>query len=113
VEGRAVTVRTPRLALRSRLLQEAQRTQIFEAVEKAGLDRGAFIVADDGIEVRIKHTLSTSCFTLHRDNTWRYLGTYFVGHGPERPFDRSWRAVIPIMSLWLAEVKGDIDAPDE
>jgi len=50
--------------------------------------------------------MSASCFTLHRDKTWRYRGTYIVGYGAEKPFDRSWRAVIPLISLWLAEVKG-------
>jgi hypothetical protein len=99
------------MGLPTPLLQESQKNEIFEAIEKAGLDPSEFDLADDGAEVRINHTLSASCFTLYRDNTWRYFGTYFVRHGLERPFDRSWRAVIPLMSLWLAEVKGDIDPP--
>jgi hypothetical protein len=94
------------------LLEELQRTAIFEAVERAGLDKNAFDLADDGTEVRVEHTLSASCFTLSRDKTWRYLGTYFGGDGPERPFDRSWGAVIPLMNMWLAEVKGEPDALD-
>jgi hypothetical protein len=51
--------------------------------------------------------MSASCFTLDRDKTWRYIGTHFVGNGAEKPFDRSWQTVIPLISLWLAEVKGD------
>jgi hypothetical protein len=98
--GCSVTVRYPLM------LEEPQRSQIFKAIEEAGLDPKGFDLADDGAEVRIKHTLSAWCFTLCRDKTWRYVGTFFVGDGPERPFDRSWRTVIPLMSLWLAEVKG-------
>ena len=92
---------------RTRLLQESQRNEIVAGIEKAGLDPSAFDLTDDGAEVRVEHTLSASCFTLYRDKTWRYLGTYFVGHGAEKPFDRSWQTVIPLISLWLAEVKGD------
>jgi hypothetical protein len=60
----------------------------------------------------VEHTKSASCFTLYRDKTWRYLGTYFVGYGPEKPFDKSWRTVIPLVSMWLEEVKGDHGARD-
>jgi hypothetical protein len=102
-----VTARRP-----TPLLEELQRTAIFAAVERAGFDKTAFDLADDGTEVRIEHTLSASCFTLSRDKTWRYLGTCFVGDGPERPFDRSWLAVIPLVNIWLAEVKGEADALD-
>jgi hypothetical protein len=102
-----VTARRP-----TPLLEELQRTAIFEAFERADFDKNTFDLADDGTEVRVENTLSASCFTLSRDKTWRYLGTYFVGDGPERPFDRSWRAVIPLMNTWLAEVKGEPDAPD-
>jgi hypothetical protein len=96
-----VTARGP-----TRLLRESQRHEIVAAIEKARLDPCAFDLTDDGSEVRVKHTMSASCFTLHRDKTWRYRGTYIVGYGAEKPFDRSWRAVIPLISLWLAEVKG-------
>ena len=94
------------------LLEGSQRAEIFESVKRACLDQSAFDLTDDGSEVQVEHTLSASCFTLSRDKTWRYLGTYFVGDGPERPFDRSWRAVIPLMDMWLDEVKGNHDALD-
>jgi hypothetical protein len=94
------------------LLREAQRNEIFEAIEKAGLDPSAFDLTDDGSEVRVEHTLSASCFTLYRDKTRRYLGTHFVGYGREKPFDRSWWTVIPLISLWLAEVTGELDESD-
>jgi hypothetical protein len=96
---------------RTRLLREAQRNEIFAAIEKVGLDPGAFNLTDDGAEVRVEYRLSASCFTLYRDKTWRYVGTHFVGHGAEKPFDRSWPTVIPLISLWLAEVKGEYCAP--
>jgi chitinase len=107
VPGRTVPARRP-----TRLLQDSQRNEIIAAVEKAGLDPCAFDLTDDGSEVRVEHTTSASCFTLYRDKTWRYLGTYFVGYGPEKPFDKSWRDVIPLVSPWLAEVTGDHGALD-
>jgi hypothetical protein len=84
---------------RTPLLRESQRNEIIAAIEKAGLDPSAFDLTDDGAEVRVEHTMSASCFTLYRDKTWRYLGTHFVGHGVERPFDGSWQTVIPLVSL--------------
>ena len=94
----------------TRLLRESQRHEIFAAIEKAGLDPSAFDLTDDGTEVRVEHTMSASCFTLYRDKTWRFLGTHFVGYGAEKPLDSSWRTVIPLISLWLAGVKGEHDA---
>jgi hypothetical protein len=91
------------------LLRGAQRSAILQAVEKAGLNPRAFHLTDDGAEFRIEHTLSSSCFTLYRDTTWRYLGTCFVGMGVERSFDLSWLAVVPHVGEWLAELKRDLD----
>jgi hypothetical protein len=100
------------MPVRARLLWEPQRDQIVEAIGKAGLDPGAFDLADDGVEFRIEHTLSASCFTIYRDATWRFHGTYFVGYSAERTFDRSWRTVIPLVGEWLAELKRDLYPPD-
>jgi hypothetical protein len=50
--------------------------------------------------------------TLYRDKTWRYLASHVVGYGAEKPFDRSWQTVVPLISLWLAEVKGAHGALD-
>jgi hypothetical protein len=94
------------------LLREAQRNEIFAAIEKAGLNPSVFDLTDDGSEVRVEHTLSASCFTLYRDKTRRYLGTYFVGYGLGKPFDISWQTVIQFISLWLTEVKGELDGSD-
>ena len=94
------------------LLWESQRSAILQAVERAGLNPHAFYMTDDGGEFRMEHTLSSSCFTLYRDPTWRYLGTCFVGFGVERPFDLSWLAVVPHVGEWLAELKRDLDPPD-
>ena len=43
------------MLVRAQLLREPQRDQIVEAIGKAGLDRGAFDLADDGVEFRIEH----------------------------------------------------------
>jgi hypothetical protein len=96
----------------ARLLREPQRDEIVEAIGKAGLDRGVFDLVDDGVEFRIEHTLSASCFTIYRDATWRFHGTYFVGYSAERSFDRSWRTVIPLVCEWLAELRRNHYPPD-
>jgi hypothetical protein len=46
------------------LLHELQRTQIIQAIEKAGLDPHAFDLEDDGAEVRVEHTMSASRLLL-------------------------------------------------
>jgi hypothetical protein len=91
------------------LLKEPRKNEIVQAIEKAGLDPRAFDLADDGAGFLIEHTQSASCFTLFRDPTWRYIGTYYVGIGPERSFDKSWMTLIPLVAEWLAELKSDLD----
>jgi hypothetical protein len=77
-----------------------------------GLDPKEFDLEDAGGEVRIKHKWSTSCFTLGADPT-HYVGRYVVGDGPDWPFEAySWQAIIPRISRWLGEVKGDRETPD-
>jgi hypothetical protein len=94
------------------LLRESQRTEVFVAIRNAGLDLNAFDLADDGVDIRVEHTLSSACFTFYRDRTRRYLGTYYVGFGPQRSFDRSWQAVISLVGVWLAELKHDLHTQD-
>ena len=48
----------------------------------------------------------------YRDSTWRYIGAYYVGIGPERSFDKSWMTLIPLVAEWLAELKHDLDRSD-
>jgi hypothetical protein len=91
------------------MLLEPQRSQIFEAIEQAGLDRGEFDLTDDDGVGRLWHKLSGSYFVINRDLTWRYLGHYAVSDGSERLFDLSWRAVIPLMGVWLTELKRHLD----
>jgi hypothetical protein len=91
VPGRTVTPRRP-----TRLLQESQRNEIIAAIEKAGLDPSAFNLTDEGVEVRVEHTMSASCLTFYRDKTWRYLGTHFVGYGAEKPFDSARRYSVAV-----------------
>ena len=94
------------------LLKEPRKNEIVQAIEKAGFELNAFDLADDGVKFRIEHTQSASCLTLYRDSTWRYVGTYYVGFGPERSFDRSWMTVIPLVAEWLTELRRDRDASD-
>ena len=94
------------------LLKEPRKNEIVQAIKKAGFEPSAFDLTDDGVEFRIDHTQSASCLTLYRDSTWRYVGTHYVGFGPERPFDRSWMTVIPLVAEWLAELRRNRDASD-
>jgi hypothetical protein len=89
------------------LLKDPRKNEIVQAIERAGLDPREFDLADNGVEFRIEHTQTVSCLTLYRDNTWRYVGTCYVGFGPERSFDRSWMGFIPLLAEWLAELKLD------
>lgn len=93
-------------------MQKWKKNEIFEAIQAVGLDPKEFDLEDADGEVRIKHKWSTSCFTLGDDPS-HYVGRYVVGDGPDRPFEAySWQAIIPRISRWLGEVKGDLETPD-
>jgi hypothetical protein len=93
-------------------MQKWKNNEIFEAIQAVGLDPKEFDLEDADGEVRIKHKWSTSCFTF-ADDPSHYVGRYVVGDGPDWPFEAySWQAVIPRISRWLGEVKGDLKTPD-
>jgi hypothetical protein len=91
------------------LLLEPQRNQIFDAIERAGLDRDAFRITERGDAARLEHQPSGSRFVFVRDRTWRYLGYCSISDGAEVQFDRSWLALIQLLDVWLAEVAWHLD----
>jgi hypothetical protein len=95
---------------RAALLPEPQMEHIFQAIAKVGFYRHEFELEDRAIWARLVHKVSGSYFVIHRDATWRFVGHYAVGGGPERLFDLSWMSVIVLLGRWLAEVKSEGDA---
>jgi hypothetical protein len=95
---------------RAALLPEPQTEQVFQAIAKAGFDRRDFELEDQAVWARLVHRVSGSYFVIHRDATWRFVGHYAVGAGPERLFDLSWMSVIFLLGKWLADVKRNGDA---
>ena len=97
---------------RTSLLRKWQRNDIFQAIQAAGIDPTEFDLQDDGVEVRIKHQWTDSCFTIG-GGPGHYVGRWIVGDGPDWPFDAySWTAMPTRMRDWLAQVKPDLETPD-
>ena len=94
------------------LLRDPQRNQIFEAIERVGLDQMAFELTERANGARLEHRSSGSRFVFHRDRTWRYVGYCSVSDGPETPFDRSWITLIRLVDVWLAELAWHLDTVD-
>jgi hypothetical protein len=95
---------------RAALLPERQTEQVFQAITEAGFDRHDFELEDQTIWARLAHKVSGSYFVIPRDATWRFVGHYAVGDGPERLFDLSWMSVIVLLGRWLADVQSEGDA---
>jgi hypothetical protein len=94
------------------VLQKWKKNQIFETIEAVGLDPKEFDLEDDGVEVRIKHKRSESCFILGGDPA-HYLGRSVAGDAPAPPFEvYSWQSVILRIRSWLENVKRDLETPD-
>lgn len=94
------------------MLQKFQRNQIFEAIKSVGFDPGQFDLVDSGSEVTIKHKWSASCFIVKRESAY-YVGQSLVGDGAVWPTGPvSWQSLLSRISLWLEEVKRDLNTPD-
>jgi hypothetical protein len=98
------------MPVRAEWLLRRQTDRIFQAIAKAGCDRNDCELENETIWARLTHKLSGSYFVILRDSTWRFVGHYAVGDGPERQFDLSWVSVIALLAEWLADVKRDSDA---
>jgi hypothetical protein len=72
---------------RAALLPEPQMEEVFQAIAQAGFDRQDFKLENQAIWVRVAHKVSGSYFVIHRDATWRFVGHYAIGAGPESLFD--------------------------
>jgi len=94
------------------LLQKRHRNDIFEAIQATGLDPRTFNLDDSGTEAETKHRWSTSFFIVSRESSY-YVGKYRVGDGVVWPYNPcSWQFLMPRVSAWLGEVKGDLETPD-
>jgi hypothetical protein len=95
-------------------LEKWQRNAIFEAVTKAELNPRDFALEDDREEARIRVRGSKSIFVIGRDRSASYRVSKAVGEGPLVGHGaNSWLGVLsPPLSLWLSEVKRDLETPD-
>jgi hypothetical protein len=93
-------------------LQKWQTNQIFEAIQKVGLDPQGFYLENNDAEVSIKHKWSASYFTIVPDPS-HYVGRCVVGDGMDWPIDNyTWQSLVTRISSWLEEVKRDLEMPD-
>jgi hypothetical protein len=93
-------------------LQKWKANQIFEAIQSIGLNPNEFEFEDSGTEVLLKHKRSKSCFVIG-GNAGHYIGRYVVGDGVDWPYEKySWEPVMERFSLWVKEVKDDLETPD-
>lgn len=94
------------------LLRKWQRNGLFDAIQAVGLDPGDFDLADSGTEAQIKHKRSESIFTIG-GGPGGYVGRSVVGDFPDWGYDAySWQALTTRVSMWLKEVKRDLETPD-
>jgi hypothetical protein len=94
------------------LLQKWHTNNIFEAIKEVGLDPREFDLKDSGAEVRIKHKWSESYLISRRESGY-YVGQSVVGDGHVWPYGPyGWQSLMQRVSLWLGEVKRDLETPD-
>jgi hypothetical protein len=95
----------------SLVLQKWQKNQIFEAIQKAGLDPREFDLQDGDDKIFVNHRSSTSFFTIRYDG--KYIGNYVIGDAPEWSYEQySWQPLLDRIKRWLEEVKRDLEMPD-
>ncbi len=93
-------------------LQKWQTNQIFEEIQKVGLDPQDFNLENDDSEVGIKYKWSASLFSVIPDPL-HYVGRCVVGDGMDWPVDQyTWQSLVARISRWLEEVKRDLEMPD-
>jgi hypothetical protein len=93
-------------------LPKWKKNEIFEAIQKAGLDPKEFDVKDADSKVRLEDKWSKSYFIIGGD-AGRYVGSYGAGDTPDWPYEvYSWNTLMDRLSRWLKEVKLDLETPD-
>jgi hypothetical protein len=93
-------------------LQKWQTNQIFEAIQKVGLDPQEFHLENNDAEVNIKHKWSASLFFIVPDPP-HYVGRCVVGDSMDWPISQyTWQSLVARISRWLEEVKRDLEMPD-
>lgn len=93
-------------------LEKWQTNGLFEAIQQVGLDPNEFDLKNDDSEVRVKHKLSMSHFTIVPDPS-HYVGSCVVGDGADRRVNEySWQSLIKRLGSWLEDVKRDLETPD-
>jgi len=93
-------------------LQKYKRNDIVKAIQAEGLDPKEFDIGEDETEAWIGHKLSNARFTIGGDPS-KYTGQSVFGDWPPFPYVKySWGGVMTSLSVWLSDVKHDIETPD-
>jgi len=93
-------------------LRKWQRNEIFEAVRVAGLSPQEFDWHDTDNGDALRHRPSGAYF-IFGGIAGDHASLYSAGDAPEESrSNRSHRALMQQVGLWLAEIKRDIDMPD-
>ena len=94
-------------------LEKWQWNSIVKAIEDAGLEPRDFDLDDDGDGARISLRGSGSVFLIGRTGSDGYEHSRVVGEGVQVGYPvLSWSAMAQPLSLWLSEVKNDLETPD-
>lgn len=98
-------------------MQKAQRNKLVDAIQAIGLNPLDFEITendDDVNEVHIKHKYTSSWFDVHFEGGL-LKGKYVVGDGLEWATTPStiWQYMNTKITMWLGEVKSDIETPDK
>jgi hypothetical protein len=106
------SARKPKKGAPAPLLQKWHTNDIYKAIETAGLDPRQFDLNDSGVEVRVKHKWTESCFIIG-GNLGHFVGRYVFGNSIDWPYEAySWDAMLPRVQRWLQFVKHDLGTPD-
>lgn len=94
------------------ILRKIKKNEIIKAIQTAGLDPREFDLGEDENEAWIKHKPSNASFTISGDPS-KYVGQYVSGDSQPWTYEKyNWVGVMLKVSLWLYEVKRDIETPD-
>jgi hypothetical protein len=95
-------------------LEKWQRNAIFKAITETELNPRDFELENETDEARIRVRGSKSIFVVGRDRSASYRVSKAVGEGPLVGYEaNSWDGVLhPPLSVWLSEVKRDLETPD-
>ncbi len=93
-------------------LEKWKRNDVFKAIRRRGLRPEEFHWEQSGDDDRLIHPASSSHFVF-AGVPGRYNVSYVAGDGAETTLEKYiWEAVMESVTLWLHDVKTDVETPD-